>query len=262
MDILTRRIEALCVVVFTVFTFLPARSSAQDASTEVHADGAAADQHSGNGQSVDEKKRLLGIIPNYRTVPTFVDFHPLTSGEKFKIAVDDSFDRGTFVLAGLFAADAQVTDSTPSFGNGFEAYAKYYAASFSDLVIGDFMTEGIFPTALHQDPRYFRRGTGSGWARLGYAVGQIFWTHGDSGRGQFNFSEIGGNAAAVGIANAYYPGSRTLSNQATKLGLQLGVDMAANVLKEFWPDLDRLFSHEHAQRQSPADQRTLVKPES
>ncbi len=35
------------------------------------------------------------------------------------------------------------------------------------------MTEGVFPSMLHQDPRYFRRGTGGKWSRLGYAVGQI-----------------------------------------------------------------------------------------
>ncbi len=59
-------------------------------------------------------------------------------------------------------------------GSGAGAYARYYPAALSDLVLGDLMREAIFPVALHQDPRYFRRGTGSGWSRLGYAVGQIF----------------------------------------------------------------------------------------
>jgi hypothetical protein len=49
-------------------------------------------------------------------------------------------------------------------------------------MIGNFMTEAIYPTLLHQDPRYFRRGTGSTWSRLGYAMGQIFITHGDNRR--------------------------------------------------------------------------------
>jgi hypothetical protein len=29
--------------------------------------------------------------------------------------------------------------------------------------------------------------------------------------------------------------------------MQLGVDMAANVLKEFWPDLQRVFARKHRQ---------------
>jgi len=40
------------------------------------------------------------------------------------------------------------------------------ATSFADFAIGDYMTEAIYPSLLHQDPRYFRRGTGTGWSRL------------------------------------------------------------------------------------------------
>lgn len=112
-------------------------------------------------------------------------------------------------------------------------------------MIGNFMTEAIYPSILHQDPRYFRRGTGSGWSRLGYAIGQIFWTHTDAGGAAFNFSEIAGNSTAVAISNAYYPDNRTATNAISKLGIQLSVDAASNVLKEFWPDLDRKFSKKH-----------------
>jgi hypothetical protein len=72
-------------------------------------------------------------------------------------------------------------------------------------------------------------------------MGQIFWTHRDSGGTQFNFSEVLGNSAAVAISNAYYADNRTASNAVSGLGIQLGVDMASNVLKEFWPDLERKF---------------------
>jgi len=107
------------------------------------------------------------------------------------------------------------------------------------------MTEAFYPIILHQDPRYFRRGEGSGWSRLKYAVGQIFWTHTDSGGTQFNFSEIVGNSTAVAISNIYYPDNRTVGNGASKLAVQIGVDMAANILKEFSPDLDRALSRKH-----------------
>jgi hypothetical protein len=198
-----------------------------------------------DGQLDQEPHRILGIIPNYRTSPTLKDYQPLTPREKLKMATEDSFDRGTFVLAGLFAADAQLTTSTPSFGHGIAAYPRYYAAAMTDFVVGDFMTEAVLPALLRQDPRYFRRGTGSGWSRLGYAVGQIFWTHTDSGGAQFNVSEIAGNATAVAIGNAYYPDNRTVSANVFKVGVQIGVDMAANILKEFAPDLDHVFSRAH-----------------
>jgi len=186
-----------------------------------------------------EDKRIFGIIPNYRTVPTMADYQPIGVGEKFTIAKDDALDRGTFVLAAAFAGYAQITSATPEFGHGFPAYAKYYGGSLADLVIGDFMTEGIYPSLLKQDPRYFRRASGGGWSRFGYAVGQVIITHGDGGATQPNWSEWAGNATAVGIANAYYPGSHSLSSNLTKLALQVAVDAAANVIKEFAPDLTR-----------------------
>ncbi|MGA2595606.1 MAG: hypothetical protein ABSH09_01210 [Bryobacteraceae bacterium] len=190
-------------------------------------------------------KRIFGFIPNYRTSPSLVNYEPLTTSQKFKLATQDSFDRGTFVLAGAFAGEAQLTNADRSFGQGAAGYGRYYGTSLADWVIGDYMTEAVFPTLLHQDPRYFRRGTGSKWSRLRYAVGQIFWTHTDSGGTQFNYSEILGNSAAVAISNAYYPDNRTASNAVSKLGTQVGVDMASNVLKEFSPDIYRMFSRKH-----------------
>jgi hypothetical protein len=197
-----------------------------------------------------ESKRILGIIPNYRTSPSLQNYEPLTTGEKFKIASEDAFDRGTVGLAALFGGEAQLTNANRSFGQGAAGFGRYFGTAYGDLVIGDYMTEAVFPALLHQDPRYFRRGTGSGWSRLGYAMGQIFWTHRDSGGTQFNYSEVIGNSTAAAISTAYYADNRTAADGVSKVGMQLGVDMAANILKEFWPDLERKFRRKHRSEQS------------
>ena len=196
-----------------------------------------------------ESKRIFGIIPNFRTSPSLQNYKPLRPAEKFKIAGQDSFDRGTVALAALFAGQSQLTDATPSFGQGVAGYARYFATAYADFVIGNYMTEGIYPTLLHQDPRYFRKGTGSGRSRLGYAVKQIFWTHKDSGGTQFNYSEWLGNSTAVAISNAYYPDNRTAGEAVGKLGVQISVDTASNILKEFWPDFERKFTRKHRDKQ-------------
>ncbi len=192
-----------------------------------------------------ESKRIFGIFPNNRTAPTLKNHKPLSPKEKFAIARQDTFDRGTIFLAAVFAAEGQRTNAAPSFGQGVKGYGHYFAASYGDAIVGNYMTEAIYPTLLHQDPRYFRRGIGSGWSRLEYAMGQIFWTHADSDRTQFNYSEILGNSTAVAISNIYYPDNRNVSDAASRLGVQIGVDMASNVLKEFWPDVNRMFSRKH-----------------
>ena len=192
-----------------------------------------------------ENKRIFGIVPNNRTSPSLRESEPLTSRDKFKIATEDAFDRGSFALAAIFAGEAQLTNANRSFGQGAAGYGKYYGAAFADFTIADYMTEAIYPSLLHQDPRYFRKSIGSGWSRLGYAMGQIFWTHTDSGGTQFNFSEVIGNSTAVAISNTYYSDNRTAPDAISKLGTQLGVDMASNILKEFWPDIARKFRRKH-----------------
>lgn len=187
-------------------------------------------------------KRIFGIIPNYRTFPDSANYQPIRAKAKFKIATQDTFDPGTFVLAAAFAGYGQLKRSEPTYGNGMQAYAKYFGASFTDWAVGDYMTEALFPTMLHQDPRYFRKGTGSTISRFGHAAGQIFWTRTDGGGHMFNFSEIGGNAAGVALSQAYYPSSRSAGDAVGKLGLQVGLDMASNMMKEFWPDIANMLS--------------------
>lgn len=177
-------------------------------------------------------------------------YKPLTPKEKFSVATQDALDRGTIGLAAIFAGQSQLSNSNASFGQGVKGYSHYLGTAYADFVIGDYMTEGVFPVVLHQDPRFFRRGEGSGLSRLGYAAGQIFLTHGDSGRTQFNYSEILGNSTAVAISMSYYPENRSVGDGVSKLGTQLAVDMVSNVLKEFWPDISRKFSRKHKDAQA------------
>jgi hypothetical protein len=229
------------VVAFALFASMSPCQTALVAQTQ------PAESIEKNKAPLSESKRILGIIPNYRTAPSLQNYEPLTTREKFKIATQDSFDRGTVALAAAFGGEGQLTNANRSFGQGTAGFARYFGAAYGDFVIGDYMTEAVFPTLLHQDPRYFRRGTGSGWSRLGYAMGRIFWTHRDSGGMQFNYSEVIGNSTAVAISNAYYANNRTASDATSRLGIQLGIDMASNVLKEFWPDLERKLRRKHNQ---------------
>jgi hypothetical protein len=193
-----------------------------------------------------ESKRIFWIVPNFRTAPLPSPWKPLTAKEKFAIATRDSFDRGTVALGLLFGGEGMLTDSNPSFGQGAKGFGHYFATSYTDFVVGDYMTEAVFPVLLHQDPRFFRKGHGGAVARIGHATGQVFWTHADSGRGEFNYSEIAGNSAAVAISMAYYPENRDVKDGISKLGSQVGVDMVSNLLKEFFPDLQRKMARKRA----------------
>jgi hypothetical protein len=189
------------------------------------------------------KDHIFWVIPNYRADENTAEIKPLTPGAKFKIAFDDSFDPSAFLVAGFLAGLADAQNQYRDFGDGAAAFGKYYAAAFADQAIGNMMTEAVFPVALHQDPRYFVKGSGGFWKRTGYAISREVITRGDDGRSHFNTSELAGNAVAAGISNAYTPAAdRSFGNTASKCGQQIGLDTFFNVAKEFWPDVrDKFF---------------------
>jgi hypothetical protein len=193
------------------------------------------------GPVLAQDKRVFGVIPNNRTTEASIPFEPITAGRKMNIAFRDSFDWPVYPTAGLFAALYQLEDQNPSFGQGTKGYLKRFAGAYGDQMIGNMLTEGIMPSMLHEDPRYFRLGEGTAKHRLTYAATRIFVTRTDHGRNTLNIAELGGNAAAVALSNAWYPDTRTASDNAEKYLVQLATDAFSNVLKEFWPDVKRRF---------------------
>src|SRR5579862_9081910 len=101
------------------------------------------------------------------------------------------------------------------------------------------MTEGFMPALLHEDPRYFRRGTGKFWNRVGYAARGVLVSKTDAGKLIFNFSEFLGNGITASVGNAYYPDEVGFSPTMARMFTQISTDAFSNVLKEFWPDFKR-----------------------
>jgi hypothetical protein len=188
-------------------------------------------------------KRIFGVLPNYRTANATAVYMPITVKQKFTIATKDSFDYPLLGLAAVIAAWGQADNSHPEFGQGWAGYGRRVGTSYADQAIGNMMTEGIFPSMLHEDPRYFRRGYGSVWSRTFYAATRVFVTRTDSGGTRFNFSELLGNATGTAISNAYYPDTRDVGDNVEKLGSQIGIDAVSQVLKEFWPDVKHKLFH-------------------
>jgi len=188
-----------------------------------------------------QSKRILGIIPNYRSVSVDAQLPPETFKQKFWLATEDTFDYSNFILVGAISGISMAQKSIPEFHQGAAGYGRYYWHSFADTGIGNYMTEAIVPTLTREDPRYYTLGRGGFFKRTGYAVSRLVITRTDSGRATFNISEIVGNGAAAGIANTYYPAKYgTFVKTYQRWGTQVGLDGIFNIAKEFWPDIKRI----------------------
>src|ERR1700757_4221086 len=59
-------------------------------------------------QPQTEEKHILGVVPNYKTVPELSGpYVPISAKTKFKLATLDSFDPFEWGVAGMFAGFAQ-----------------------------------------------------------------------------------------------------------------------------------------------------------
>lgn len=193
-------------------------------------------------QFVPKNDRLFFVMPNYSTVENSERFRSsqLSAKSKFKLSAKTMSDPVTISFLGTLALLGQARNTDPSYGQEVQGYAKRFGKLYADSGIGTLMTTSVFPTLLHQDPRYYQSGAGGKWHRLLYAASQIFVTRSDSGEPQFNYSEIVGNAVAAGISNTYRPqGQRTLVNTLNVWRTDILLNTLCNVAKEFWPDLRR-----------------------
>jgi hypothetical protein len=182
---------------------------------------------------LQEKQRVLGVFPNFYT--TYVwKAEPLTSRQKFQLAWRASIDPVTFLTTGAIAGVEQWQNDFSAYGPGVEGYAKRYGANYADGFIGVMMGGAILPSILHQDPRYFYKGTGSIRSRALYAISTVVICRGDNGRWQPNYSNVLGTFAAGGISNAYYPANDRgfqLTMENSLIGLAAGGGTA--LLQEF-----------------------------
>lgn len=182
---------------------------------------------------IEEKQRVLGVFPNFYTSYVW-KAEPLTSGQKFRLAWRSAIDPVTFMTTGAIAGAEQWQNDFSGYGPGVEGYAKRYGANYTDGFVGVMIGGWVLPSLLHQDPRYFYKGTGSIRSRALYALSTVVIARGDNGRWQPNYSNVLGTFAAGGISNAYYPANDRgfrLTMENSLIGLAAGGGSA--LLQEF-----------------------------
>jgi hypothetical protein len=183
---------------------------------------------------VEEKQRVLGVLPNFY-VSYIPHADPLSSKQKFRLALRTLVDPFTLVFVGGAAGVEQAQNHFLEYGQGAQGYAKRFAAGYADTVTDTFIGAAILPSLLKQDPRYFYKGSGSKPSRALYAIANSLICKGDNGRWQANYSNILGGLAAGGISNLYYPdqdrngAGLTFENAA----IGIGATAVANLFQEF-----------------------------
>lgn len=190
-------------------------------------------------ESTKESKRIFGVVPAY-SITDAQDALPLTDKDKFGLFVKGTLDPFPFVAYAMQAGISQATDTHNGYGQGAAGYGSRFGAALADGTSARFFSTFAFPSLLHQDPRYFRKGSGSSWSRARYSISRAFVTRGDSGGAQPNWSNVLGKFGGAGLSNLYYPQEdRGATLTLTRVAIGFSYQMLGNLAIEFWPDIHR-----------------------
>jgi hypothetical protein len=169
-------------------------------------------------------------------------YTPLSAHCKFKIFLTSTYSPYTFLSAGFQATLDQAQGQWPHYGGGMQGWGKRFGATLADTESRRFIQTFALSTILHQDPRYFPSYKRALISRAWYAATRVAITRKDSGDNTFNTSEFLGALFASALQNSYYPRhDRSLGETMNRFGGALSSDAIGNLLREFTPDMKRLF---------------------
>ena len=193
--------------------------------------------------STDQEKhpRLFWVMPTYAVSNSRLP-GSLSSREKFRLSVQNTTDPFTFGDIAVNAGVQQAKNNLAGYGQGAAGYGKRIGAGLADQASASFFKTYLFPSLLHQDPRYFRQGSGPFKRRLANAMTRPVVTRNDSGRRGFNWAELLGGIAASSFSNAYYPASNSgVGPTFRRVATGIPFSMIDHLIDEFGPDVQRKF---------------------
>lgn len=171
---------------------------------------------------------------------------PLTSSEKFHLAIANSISPAAFLGSGFSASMGQAVDSPSGYGQGGSGYGKRFGASMANRASSSLIGTYFLSSTLHDDPRYFVMGDGSLKQSVKYALRRVVIVRKDDGGEAFNWPGIIAPLAAAGLANTYMPDAqRTAGYTFRNYGLAIAAHAGVNLLKEYWPTITRKIGLSH-----------------
>jgi hypothetical protein len=174
---------------------------------------------------------------------------PLSAHCKFNLFLKQTYSPYTFASGGFSATWAQAMGQWPHYGGGMQGWAKRFGATLADTESRRFIQGFALSTIFHQDPRYFPSHKRTFISRAWYAATRVVIAKNDNGDSAFNTSEFLGALFTSSLQNSYYPRhDRTFGDTMNRFGGALSSDAIGDLLREFTPDMKRLF-RKHAPKE-------------
>jgi hypothetical protein len=197
-----------------------------------------------------QPQRILGFMPNFRSVSGGEKPHPPGWKYNFKIATRQSFDYSSFIFLGITSLSAEGINSHPVLGKGPDGFYAYTWRGFLDKTDGTYLGAWFLPSLLHEDTRYYALGNERRIiARELYVISRQGVTRTYGGRQTPNIAGLGGKVLTQIVSRNYYPaGTSDFSVLATKFGYSAMRDVIFTSIREFYPDIAAHYIRKHREK--------------
>jgi hypothetical protein len=197
-----------------------------------------------------QPQRILGFMPNFRSVSAGAKPHPPGWNYNFKIATRQAFDYSSFIFLGITTISAEGINSHPVLGKGADGFYAYLWRGMLDKTDGTYLAAWLLPSLLHEDTRYYPLGAGhSVFVRSLYVISRQGVARTYGGRQTPNIAGLGAKVLTQVISRTYYPtGATSFGVLATKFGYSAMRDVGFSSIREFYPDVAAHYIRKHREK--------------
>jgi len=207
-----------------------------------------------NGDSIPlerrQPKRILGFMPNFRTVSQGAKAPPPSWKNNFGIATHQALDYSTFIFLGLTSITAEGMNMHPALGKGIDGFYAYTWRGFLDKTDNTYLSAWLLPSLLREDTRYYALGAGHPIPiRALYVISRQAVARTYGGRETPNLAGLGGKVLTQVVSRTYYPPSATsFTVLASKFGYSVMRDVIFSSIREFYPDVAAHYIRKHREK--------------
>jgi hypothetical protein len=206
----------------------------------------------GNPIPLDRQQphRILGFMPNFRSVSGGAVTHPPGWKYNFTIATRQAFDYSSFIFLGITTLAAEGTNAHPVLGKGADGYYAYLWRGLLDKTDGTYIGAWFLPSLLHEDTRYYAMGNRrSVPIRILYVMSRQVVTRTYGENQTPNIAGLGGKVLTQIVSREYYPpGATSFGVLATKFAYSAMRDIAFTSIREFYPDIAAHYVRKHREK--------------
>ncbi|HMG87678.1 MAG TPA: hypothetical protein VK574_18230 [Terracidiphilus sp.] len=197
-----------------------------------------------------QPQRILGFMPNFRSVSGGSKPHPPGWKYNFIVATRQATDYSSFIFLGLTSITAEGMNMHPSLGKGVGGFYAYTWRGFLDKTDGTYLSAWLLPSLLHEDTRFYALGNERGIpVRVLYVISRQGVARTYGGRQTPNIAGLGGKVLTQIVSRNYYPPSATtFSVLASKFGYSVMRDVIFSSIREFYPDIAAHYIRKHREK--------------